>query len=231
MRRLCLLLILLAAAARAAEPLPAPGTSPCATWRSELTSTTTWVILGLGAAGSLAALDDENAGAIRTTLDGSALDGLFDFGNLYGSGWGVAGLGAAFYGWGAAADRPEFRELGVDLVTSFGVTAAAVWAIKAPVNRKRPNGGAHSFPSGHTAAAFSSVPPLWRHAGWQTGTGMAVLATLTGLGRMEEHRHYLSDVIAGAALGLVCGRVTVAACDRGWCLEPTAGGVAVAHRF
>jgi len=201
LRVLILMAACLAARAHAAAPLPLPDAVPRGSaWRAELRSPTTWLILGLGAAGSLAALDDEDAGAIRASLDGSPLDGFFDFGNLYGSGWGVGGLGVALWGWGEATGRPGASELGADLLLSFTVTSAAVWAVKAPVNRKRPNGGAHSFPSGHTAAAFSSVPALWRHAGWETGAGVAALATLTGLGRMEEHRHYLSDVIAGAAV-------------------------------
>ncbi|UCF06551.1 MAG: phosphatase PAP2 family protein [bacterium] len=66
-----------------------------------------------------------------------------------------------------------------------------------------------SFPSGHTTSAFSTVPVIWHHLGWQAGVGASVLAVSTGFGRMEENRHYLSDILVGAAIGLVVGKAVI----------------------
>jgi membrane-associated phospholipid phosphatase len=58
-----------------------------------------------------------------------------------------------------------------------------------------------SFPSGHAATAFSVAMavgwmlPLWR-------TPLVLLAVLIGLSRIILGAHYVSDVVAGAALGL-----------------------------
>ena len=70
----------------------------------------------------------------------------------------------------------------------------------------RPNGGPYSFPSGHTAVAFSAAPILAQRYGWKTGLAAYALATATGLARMEDRKHHLADVLAGAAIGIGVGR-------------------------
>ena len=64
-----------------------------------------------------------------------------------------------------------------------------------------------AFPSGHTAAAFAVATTLgdainkpWARAGLYT------LAVGTGWARMAEEQHWLSDVLAGAAIGIVSAR-------------------------
>jgi len=66
--------------------------------------------------------------------------------------------------------------------------------------------GAHaadaSFPSTHTMVAFAFVIPLWLH-NKKLGVTALVLATLVGFSRMYLGLHYATDVLMGAALGLV----------------------------
>jgi len=50
------------------------------------------------------------------------------------------------------------------------------------------------------------------HYGWKVGVPAYVLASGIGLSRIESNRHNLSDVLAGATLGLIVGR-TVARLD------------------
>jgi membrane-associated phospholipid phosphatase len=91
------------------------------------------------------------------------------------------------------------------------LSSAVVWAIKPTVNATRPDGGRYSFPSGHTAAAFSVAPVIARHLGCKAGLAAYTVASLTGLARMEDRRHYLSDVLFGAAIGIAAGREVVRA--------------------
>lgn len=157
---------------------------------------------------------DERHDSVRTALDGSRADFLMDLGNVYGDGRVIGGLALASLGVGQATGHAGWQAFGADLSRSFVYGAVASTGLKVAVDRRRPSGGSYSFPSGHTTSAFSTVPVIWHHAGWKVGLGAGTMASLTALGRMEENRHFASDVIAGAALGLLVGRAVVRARSR-----------------
>lgn len=171
--------------------------------------TSTRSLLVLGIAGVAAAWTweetDENFPPLRSTLDQSAFDGAFDVGNTYGGGWVIGGGSLGLLAIGSLADDPETFELGADLTRAYLYSSLITGSLKFAVDRRRPSGGPLSFPSGHTTSAFSTVPVIWEHLGWESGVVASVLASFTAFGRMEENRHYLSDVIAGAAIGYLTG--------------------------
>lgn len=167
--------------------------------------TRTAAILALGGAAALYVHDEESATAARRQLDQGQWEMASDLGNVYGDGMLVGGLSAGVWAWGRLGGHEATAALGGDLCEAFLLGSAAVWAIKVPVNRTRPSGGGHSFPSGHTTIAFAVVPVLNRHLGWEAALPATLLAAATGMGRMEDGRHFFSDVVFGAALGLACG--------------------------
>jgi membrane-associated phospholipid phosphatase len=83
---------------------------------------------------------------------------------------------------------------------------ALVNGIKYSIGTLRPDGSAHnSFPSGHTATAFMGATFLHNEYGYKSvwySIGGYAAATLTGYMRIQNNRHWLSDVIAGAAVGI-----------------------------
>ncbi|MEZ5064523.1 MAG: phosphatase PAP2 family protein [bacterium] len=171
----------------------------------ELGSCRTLAIVGVagvaaGIGGTL--LDDED---VSGPLDRSFLDPVADAGRTYGSTWFLGSATLVVWGVGAIADDPGIRSLGWDLGESLAITGLVVGAIKVGVDRKRPDGGDWSFPSGHSAESFAIVPVLAEHVGWKTGAVGAVAATFVALGRLEDLRHYPSDVLFGAGLGLAVG--------------------------
>jgi membrane-associated phospholipid phosphatase len=117
-------------------------------------------------------------------------------------------LGVAFgvYGLGRAMHHPCAAALGADLVSAGLMSQALTIGIKSIAQRDRPDGGTMSFPSGHTAMAFASATVLQKHYGWKVGIPAYAVASYVGISRVQTDRHYASDVVFGAALGLVAGR-------------------------
>ena len=165
-----------------------------------------------------------SAGSLATAVQWAAFDGqstlasdlrhwntpsLFDLGNFYGEGWVQAGGALGTWAIGAAADNARLQQFGRDAGESLLLSTVVVTAIKYPVNRTRPDGGNYSFPSGHTITAFCVAPVVTRYFGWGAGVPAYLLAALTGLARVEGEHHYLSDVFAGATLGIVIGNAVV----------------------
>lgn len=92
-----------------------------------------------------------------------------------------------------------------------------------------------SFPSGHTTFAFSiatSAGTVAHLRGYRSEPLVWALgltfASATGYLRMAADRHYLTDVIAGAALGSVAGLTVPLLMRRNVELLPTANGIAIA---
>jgi hypothetical protein len=63
----------------------------------------------------------------------------------------------------------------------------------------------NSFPSGHTTTAFAFASLVTIEHGWKWGAPALALATLTGVSRMNDGRHFLQDVLAGMTVGVGYG--------------------------
>jgi membrane-associated phospholipid phosphatase len=97
-------------------------------------------------------------------------------------------------------DDPEGR---VQFYKSFGSTVAATWLLKQTVHKERPDGSNdESFPSGHAAGAFQAASFVQRRYDDFPAWPGYLLATYTGWTRVEAKKHFTSDVLAGAALGI-----------------------------
>ena len=135
---------------------------------------------------------------------------LFDFGNFYGEGWVEGGSALGCWSLGALAGNLKLGEFGRDAAESLLFSTVLVSGLKYAVGRERPDGSDHlSFPSGHSIIAFCFAPVVQKYWGWGVGVPAYVLATVTALARVEGYHHYLSDVLAGATLGIVIGNAVV----------------------
>lgn len=94
--------------------------------------------------------------------------------------------------------------------------AAMINGMKYSIDRERPNGGSGSFPSGHTATAFMGATLLAHEYGhrsvWIPIAGYTV-ATGVGVMRVLNNKHYVSDVVVGAAIGVLTAELGYWASD------------------
>ena len=130
--------------------------------------------------------------------------------------------GLTVYTVGRFTARPRLRAVGSGIFRSQVVSQALVQTIKPLVSRERPDGSNfHSFPSGHSATSFATATVLQNNLGWKWGVPAYAVATLTAASRVNRQRHYLSDVVFGATIGIVSARaVTVGRKDLKFALAP-----------
>jgi membrane-associated phospholipid phosphatase len=87
------------------------------------------------------------------------------------------------------------------------IMGTTVNTLKATTHVMRPDGSnRHSFPSGHTATAFMTATMLSKEYGYLSpwvSIGAYGVATATGLTRMANNKHWLSDVMVGAGIGIL----------------------------
>lgn len=116
---------------------------------------------------------------------------------------------AATYGLNLCGIKGKhgYGDLTIILGTAYALMGATVSAMKNITKVERPDGSArNSFPSGHTATAFMGAELLrreyWDVSPWIGVAGYAIAAG-TGFFRMYNNRHWLTDVIAGAGIGIL----------------------------
>jgi hypothetical protein len=120
---------------------------------------------------------------------------------------------AIVYGLNAAGIRGE-HSIGMQtklLIKSELIMVAMVCPLKKLTAVPRPDSGEpNSFPSGHTAQAFAAATFMHKEYG-KTNPMYSVLAytTATGVGvlRVLNNRHWVSDVLAGAGIGILATNI------------------------
>ena len=94
--------------------------------------------------------------------------------------------------------------------TSYVIMAALVNGVKYTTRIRRPdNSSYNSFPSGHTATAFTGMEMLWQEykdeSVWIGISGYALSAIVAGM-RLHNNRHWAGDVCVGAGIGILSTR-------------------------
>ncbi len=118
------------------------------------------------------------------------------------------GLPVVAYGIGfiPGVSKHNFRDRTFVMATSFLVMKGSVELLKTTVPVERPHGGDRSFPSGHTAVTMMSAHFMYKEykdCSPLIGVGGYMVATATGVYRMLNGAHWLSDVVMGAGIGIL----------------------------
>ena len=88
----------------------------------------------------------------------------------------------------------------VQLAATWALSTGMTQGLKRIVDKTRPNGGRHSFPSGHMTNAMAGASYLHYRYGWKYGLPAYAAAAVVGLSRVKGDFHRWEDVVAGAAI-------------------------------
>lgn len=217
--RLLAVLLLLAGT----TPLSAQGPSATASLREPLPPRHDVSTLeGLGVTAGIATLFliDRPTRDFLQAHRSPALDGVARVFRTMGSAPVYAGLAVAITGGGLIAGDGEVERAGGRLLLSEIVTIAADEVVKKLVGRARPDVSPSpydfdpfrnkqvSFVSGHSAMAFVLATSLADdlHNTWSS-IALYTFATGTAWSRLNDNRHWPSDVVGGAALGFTVSKM------------------------
>jgi hypothetical protein len=169
-------------------------------WDGYLTQPAVLVPIGLAVgAGAISHWDKPLSQRVRGTMGGNESIGNISLATLMA---GSLALGVLFPGEGRNGWDNFWEEAEV-----MAVTGVLTTSLKFLVGRTRPGGGMRSFPSGHASMAFAAASLIDDNSGGAFGVGAYGLAGLTGYSRIESGKHFPSDVLAGAAIGILSAQV------------------------
>ena len=116
-------------------------------------------------------------------------------------------LGVYAFDLAGVKAKHNLRDRTIVMATSYLLMSASIQTMKHTINIQRPDGSnMKSFPSGHTATAFTGSHILFKEykdsCPWIVIGGYGI-AAVTGILRITNNKHWLSDVITGAGIGMV----------------------------
>jgi membrane-associated phospholipid phosphatase len=176
----------------------------------------TWALLGIGAGAAMAAHPADSYVETHIVGDTTA-DRVFSVGQWAGSAYVQVGSAVGLWAVGryivapaAAESRTnKYSEIGYDLIRAQILSQSLVHGLKYSIRRDRPTGECCAFPSGHSATAFAAAAVLERHLGYRASWPALAAAAYVGASRLVDNRHFLSDVVFGAAIGTASGWTVV----------------------
>lgn len=107
--------------------------------------------------------------------------------------------------------KNNLKQQTINIIVANAIGGTLFTSLKYTVKEERPNQSDDlSFPSGHTSIAFTNAALLYYEYKdsnlWYASSGF-LFATATGVLRIANNKHYTSDVLAGAGIGLASGLI------------------------
>lgn len=177
--------------------------------KNSVTQKSNLLILGTAGLGALLAYQFDDQIQDFAQREGLLPDKVSQFGDLYGGIWSAWLLPVLIIITSKAIDESnremlEKLEFAASALVANGVTTII---LKELIGRERPNSSSNrSMPSGHTSHSFAVAAVANELYGHKVGTAAYLIAGLVAISRINDNKHYLSDVIVGAGLGTIIGR-------------------------
>lgn len=187
-----------------------------------------WTIAGIAATtvGGAAFFDQRIRDSVQAHRTISEDKFMKHFQNI-GASWALVAMGG-FEVWGEVGHNDKAKRVAMDAITAdligpvliissvkYTVWRARPYANQGPFEFKPFGRDNQSFPSGHTATAFSLCTVLAEHyPAWWVQVLCYGSAATVGYARIEQNAHFTSDVIAGGFVGWSVARAVVHRHDR-----------------
>jgi membrane-associated phospholipid phosphatase len=182
------------------------------------------VLIGLGVVGVVMAFDEPIIDFIQKNKDAGILDELANFGNHFGEPSGLAPILLGTLGVGLVFNNNEAKNAAISSIGAIVLSELVIEVLKSSTHRSRPEAGVgafdfqgmglgsgnSSFASGHSAAAWAVASVFAEEYGDKYKWAPAVaysMAALTSYARMNKNKHWASDVVLGAMVGYVGGKI------------------------
>ena len=189
-----------------------------------------------GGAALALAIHPEDGKINRRLVGNPTVDKLFKPGKWIGNDAVFAASSLGTYLVGRSMQMPRIEHLGMDETEALLLAAGMAETEKLIFRRSRPidptghQSPGYSFPSGHATLTFAAATVLQQHLGYEAGIPPYLIASNVAMSRPHDNRHYASDVIFGAATGIVVGRSVTWHGRNFWGqlqLTPVPGGMAM----
>jgi hypothetical protein len=152
--------------------------------------------------------------SLNARLEGSGVAGAFFApGKYIGATEVQISVAAVTYVLGRMHHQPRVEHMGMDMLEAQILAEGIVEVTKEIVRRPRPTNpdgtpttSGYSFPSGHSAVTFATATVFQQHFGWSWAVPTYLLATYVATSRLHDNVHFASDVVMGAATGIIIGR-------------------------
>lgn len=117
---------------------------------------------------------------------------------------------SAFYYLSLRNQDEDMHSLAMALFSAYKFSGGGAWLIKLLTDTQRPSDGLYDghwgFPSEEAATSFAMAAVLEEYYGWKAGLPAYTLAGLISWSTIDLQDQYLSDVVFGAAFGLIIGK-------------------------
>ena len=163
-----------------------------------------WAGVGGGLALAVHPADDN---LNQTLVGNNTAENIFKPGAILGELGTLLGSATIVYATGRLRDQPRVSHVGMDLIQAVALSEGMTQTLKYVTRRERPDhSGRNSFPSGHAADTFAFATALERHLGWRYAVPAYVFSSYVAMSRLPANRHWLSDAVFGASVGIIAGR-------------------------
>ena len=156
---------------------------------------------------------------VRHNLDGDVRDDLRyddtslaetgDFGSVIGNPALHFGIAGAWYLTSVRQQDQENYARSRTLFQALLVNGLSTMLMKVSMDDESPNDEPWGWPSGHMSSSMCFASVMHEYYGWKVGVPLYLLAGYSAATRLEDREHDLSDLVFGAALGLVVGHSVV----------------------